>query len=240
MLVHALLPARCLACGRVVDEQGSLCEVCWKGLRFIGGDLCRICGRPREDGRPGDLACAECADEPPAYDIARAALVYGTVGRSLILSFKHGGRIAGASTFARWMVDAGRPMLTDGSLLLPVPAHRWRLFARGFNQAALLAGHVARQTGLVCLPDTLRRVRRTVSQQGLGSRERRANVTPEAFAVAGRDAHAIADRPVVLIDDVLTTGSTVNACSVILRRAGACRIGVLTLARVAPDETQPI
>ncbi|MCB1970902.1 MAG: ComF family protein [Geminicoccaceae bacterium] len=240
MMVNAVIPARCLACSRIIDIQGELCEVCWNALRFIKGDVCRICGRPFGGILPHERLCGDCMDEPPLYDRARAPLLYEGVGRRLVLRLKHGGHIEGARTLARWMASVAGPLIDDTSLLVPVPAHRWRLWSRGFNQAALLAGHVGRITGVPYLPQALERRQATVSQQGLGASERRVNITPAAFAMTASGAARIDGHGVILVDDVLTTGSTVNACAAVLRRAGARSVDVLTLARVAREESAPI
>ena len=239
-LVDIVLPARCLACGCIIEQQGALCTGCWSDVRFVAGAVCRYCGLPLGETSAVEPLCDRCSDEPPSYETARAPLRYEATGRRLILAFKHRDRIEGTRTFAQWMVSSGETMLSEDSVLVPVPLHRWRLLARGYNQSALLAREIARITGVEFLPDSLRRVRRTASQQGLGARERMENVTAAAFAMSAGDSERIRDRAVVIIDDVLTTGATVRACAAVLRRAGARRVDVLTLARVVHEEIAPI
>lgn len=235
-----MLPPRCLGCREPVERQGELCGSCWGPLRFLHEPWCARCGFPLPYDGPGPQACAACLERPPAWDRGRAALAYDEASRGLILRFKHAERIEAAATFARWMAAAGRDLLVDAELLIPVPLHRWRLLRRGFNQSGLLAARLARLTGVPWSPDTLVRVRSTASQQGLGATARRQNVTAAAFRVAERRARAVAGRRVLLIDDVLTTGSTLGACAQVLRRAGAARVDVLVLARVVKPSILPI
>ena len=179
-----------------------------------------------------------CAAEPPAFDRGRAALRYDGNSSRLILGFKRGGRLDGVALFARWMAQAGEELLADTDLIVPVPLHRWRLLRRGFNQSAVLAQRIA---GLSSGPGrrrVLQRHRATASQQGLSAAAREQNITPRAFRVARPER--VAGARVLLVDDVLTTGATLTACASVLRRAGAERVDVLTLARVVRDEALPI
>jgi ComF family protein len=178
--------------------------------------------------------------EPPVFDRARAAVRYDEVSRRLVLSFKRGARFEGLRSFGRWLAAAGADLLDDVDAILPVPMHRWRLLGRGYNQAALLAQALACQTGRPWLPDSLRRVRATASQQGLSAGSRLDNITAAAFGVPPRHAARIAGARLLLIDDVLTTGATVAACAKVLKRHGAARVDVLTLARVVRDGGGPI
>jgi ComF family protein len=176
--------------------------------------------------------CGICAVEPPAYDRARAALRYDEGSKRLVLAFKRGARFEGLRSFGRWLAAAGAELAADADWIVPVPLHRWRLLSRGYNQSAVLAAAVARETGRPWLPDTLLRVRATRSQQGLSAAEREANIDAKAFAVRLRHRDRIAGAKVLLVDDVLTTGATLTACTAALRDAGAARVDALALARV--------
>ncbi len=239
-LLDLLLPPRCLACGVTVDRQGSLCGRCWQEVLFITPPFCRQCGYPLPHSAVPDPLCAACLAEPPSFTHMRSALRYEGAGRRLILRFKHAERIEGVATFAGWMAEAANDILAEADILAPVPLHRWRLLRRGYNQAALLARAVARLAGRVHLPDLLERHRATASQQRLGARARRENVTPAAFRPHRRHARRIAGARILLVDDVFTTGATLEACAKVLLRAGAAQIDALTLARVVRNEAHPI
>jgi ComF family protein len=236
-VVDALLPPRCLACGRPVGAAGTLCPACWEAVVFLGPPLCRCCGFPFELAPPDSL-CAACHADPPAYDRARAVAAYDAASRGLVLGFKHADRTEAAPAFAVWMARAGAELLADAGLIVPVPLHRWRLFQRRYNQSALLAWQLARLSGVPCVPDLLQRRRNTPSQGRLSPAGRSRNVAG-AFRVAPRHAGRLKGRRVLLVDDVLTTGATVAACARVLKRGGAAGVDVLTLARVvrpaAPD-----
>ena len=237
--LDALLPPQCLACGELVGEPGALCGPCWGGLNFIAAPLCRTCGRPFEFDPSGNASdetvCGACIARPPDYAMARSALAYDDASRRLILGFKRADRTHAAPAFARWMARAGAGLLAEADIVAPVPLHWSRLLARRYNQSALLANALARLSGKTALPDLLRRRRRTPSQGGLGRSARFRNVAG-AFSVAPRHKARLAECNVLLIDDVLTTGATVEACAKALLRAGAAQVSVLTLARVLRPE----
>jgi ComF family protein len=228
-----LLPPRCLTCEAPVTAQGTFCAACFAGLSFITAPLCRRCGVPfaqaSEAGRGG--LCPRCIVAPPAFAMARAALRYDEGAKRLILPLKHGGRVELALPLARHMARAGAALLEAADLLVPVPPHRLRLLARRYDQAALLARHLARLSGLPWLPRGLRRVRRTAALADRGAAER-MQVVEGAFAVGGRAP--VAGRRVVLVDDVVTSGATADACARALLAAGAVSVAVLAAARV-PD-----
>jgi ComF family protein len=231
-LVNLVLPLRCAKCGVPVGEAGTLCPACWADLTFITTPLCACCGMPFSFAAPGDSRCASCIATPPPFHRARAALVYDEGCRGLILGFKHSDRTDLAPIFGRWLARAGAELLAEADFLVPVPLHRWRLFRRRYNQAALLAHALGRESGVATLPDLLVRRRATPSQGGLGRRGRARNVAG-AFALGRRGRHLVPGRTFLLIDDVHTTGATLAECAKLLVRAGAARVEVLTLARVA-------
>jgi ComF family protein len=229
--LNAVLPPRCLACGETVSDPGTLCAPCWSLLAFIAGPVCAACGIPFEfESAPGAL-CGACLARRPAWNTARAALIYDDASRGLILALKHGDRTDSAPALAGWMVGAGRTLLADADIVAPVPLHRWRLLSRRFNQSALLAHAIAARAGVSCVPDLLIRRRRTPSQGGLSAAGRARNVAG-AFRVNSLRADSLAGKRVVLVDDVLTTGATAESCAHTLLRGGAAAVDVLCLARV--------
>jgi ComF family protein len=227
-LVDAVLPPRCLACGEIVEEPEALCGRCWGGVTFFAPPWCAGCGLPFAHPMGEDAVCADCAREKRAWDRARAVLRYDKNSRPLILGLKHADHTHVAGAFGRWMQRAGGEVLGAAELLVPVPLHWTRLFRRRYNQAALLASAIRRAGGPPVAADCLVRRRKTPSQGHLGPLARARNVQG-AFAV--RRPAAVAGRRLVIIDDVMTTGATVDECARVLKRAGAASVGVLTLAR---------
>jgi ComF family protein len=233
-ILDVLLPHQCLKCAEVVGQAGALCAACWSEMTFMAPPYCACCGYPFEldlgPGADGDL-CGACLRDPPPYARARAVFRYDDASRPLILGLKHGDKTHGVPAFGTWLARAAGPLASEADLVVPVPLHRWRLFRRRYNQAALLAKAVAAATGIACAPDLLHRVRATKSQGRMSRSARRANVQG-AFAVAPRHREHLAGARVLLVDDVLTTGATMEAATRCLLRAGAGTVDALTLARV--------
>lgn len=228
-----VLPPRCLACGVTVGAVGTLCPSCWRGITFLGAPRCACCGYPFAfDLGEGGL-CGACAAHTPPYDRARAAMRYDDASRNLVLALKHGDRLHLAPALAQWMRRAGAELLGDADWLVPVPLHWTRLFARRYNQAAVLAQALARAGAPPVAAECLIRRRRTPSQARKNAAARRRNVAG-AFRV--RKPGEVRGKRIVLIDDVLTTGATVEECARALKRAGAARVDVLALARTVRGE----
>ena len=230
-LLDAVLPPLCLGCRKLVDRPGSLCTGCWSGLVFISSPKCEICGTPFETAPPGESICGACHAVPPLWAKARAAVLYDAASRPLILGFKHGDRLHAAPLFIGWLGLAGAEILETADVLVPVPLHPRRLIARRYNQSAVLARGLAARTGHSVSDRALRRVKPTPSQGRMTANQRARNVAG-AFDIEPKRTHEIADRHIVLIDDVRTSGATVNACTRVLIRAGARTVYVLTIARV--------
>jgi ComF family protein len=227
-VVDGLLPPRCLACGVTVGEPEALCGSCWAAINFFAPPWCAMCGLPFPHPMGDGAICGDCARQRPNWDRARSVLRYDKNSRRLVLMLKHGDQTHLAGAFGRWMWRAGGEVLANADLLVPVPLHWTRLFARRFNQSALLAQAIHAAGGPPVAADWLVRRRRTPSQGTLGPLARARNVRGAFALKRGRD---VKGRRIVLIDDVLTTGATAEECARVLRRAGAAYVGVLVLAR---------
>jgi len=232
------LPTLCVACREPVAGDG-VCATCWAKLSFIAPPFCPRLGIPFVyDPGPGMLSMEAIAD-PPAYAHARAAVRYDDVARTLVHALKYQDRTDLAPAMGRWMARAGHELLAEADLLVPVPLHWKRGWSRRYNQSGALARVIERQTGVKMSSEALRRVRQTQQQIGLSRKERASNVQG-AFKVAADRQSLIHGRRVVLIDDVLTSGATVDACARALLRAKAASVDVLVFARVVDTHKSPI
>ena len=241
-VLDLVFPPRCPLCGQALAGHDGLCPACWTGLAIPGSPACHLCQRPLASEEAShsadDLLCGPCAAEPPPHDGIAAATLYNAASRRLILSFKYGRRVALAPFLGRLMAArlkaVAGPAVGRDWLILPVPLHRWRLWGRGFNQSALLAQEIARHTGARPMVDALVRRRRTPSLGGLGGDER-ARVLDGAIDCTPRHRAALRRARVILVDDVLTSGATTNACIAALRAAGAEKVVIACFARVTGE-----
>jgi len=231
-LIDLIFPPRCLACPEPTDAPHGLCPACWRDTHFISGPVCGKCGVPLMGAAGPDDHCESCRRHPPAWDRGAAAVVYDGAGRRVVLALKHGDRLDTVRPLAGWMHAAGRALIAEADVIAPAPLHWRRLLKRRYNQSGELAKRLGRMSGKPVAVDLLTRVRATVPQEGMDRPTRAANQAG-AFAVATRRRAAVEGRAVLLVDDVLTSGATLSACADCLREAGARRVDVLALARVA-------
>lgn len=239
VVLDAALPPLCASCRTPLSDVGGLCPACWSHVSFIAPPYCERLGIPfAYDPGPGILSMEAIAD-PPAYGRARAAVRYDDIARDLVHRLKYGDRLDLATSMGRWMARAGRELLDDADALVPVPLHWRRLWGRRFNQAAVLAKAAAADSGVPVLTAALRRMRATTQQVGL-SRSARATNVQGAFAVTKEGKAAIYRKRLVVVDDVLTSGATVDACAKALLHAGASNVDVLVFARVVATVRVPI
>lgn len=220
------LPPRCGGCGAIVDEVDSFCADCWTKIEFLGLGGCTVCGLPLE-GTDIDT-CGRCLARPPRLQRMRAATAYGEISRSIALRLKYGRKVALGRTMARYMAPL-LGELPDNAVLVPVPLHRRRIWTRGFNQSAIVGRELAQRLGAAFEVDALLRVKPTPPLKGMSMQQRRRAVAG-AFRV--NSSAELRGRTVVLVDDVLTTGSTANACARVLKRAGAERVELISWTRV--------
>ena len=231
-LTDTLWPGRSLISG--LPARGALSTEDFSALNFITGAICNRCGRPQALDLGLDSECGACLAHPPKWTRARAALVYDDISRIPILAMKRAGRRDGLKVMANWMATAGKPLLEETDVIVPVPLNYRRLVLRGYNQAGWLSDALGRQARIPVRHAALKRIRPTPSQAGLSARERYRNVAG-AFKVTSSKIQQISDQRVLLVDDVLTTGATLNACTKALLSAGAAQINVIVLARVVRD-----
>jgi len=232
-LVDLIYPPRCPACGEGIAAQDGLCAACWAELALPGEPACTLCQRPFGGAAGEGAICAPCLADPPRHDGIAAGTLYNDASRRLVLAFKHGKRIALAPMLAK-MAASRLPELDGEWLVVPVPLHPWRLWRRGFNQSALLAREIALLRGQPVLVDALLRKKPTPTLGGLG-RAARARALSGAIAVNPRREAGLRDASVVLVDDVMTSGATSEACVRALKRAGAQKVVVACFARVLDE-----
>lgn len=233
--LQVVYPARCTLCGCHVESDFGLCGPCWRDTPFIAGLVCDTCGVPLP-GESGGHAehCDDCLSVARPWSRGRSALVYHENGRKLVLALKHGDRHDVVHPAALWMARAAQPLLTRSTLIAPVPLHWLRMLKRRFNQSALLAQALARETTLPVCPDLLIRPKHTRPLKGMGAEERHA-MLDGAIRVHPKRRSELIGRTVLLVDDVMTSGATLSAAAQACFSAGAQDVRILTLARTAKD-----
>ena len=234
-----LFPPVCPGCRRIVSASGTLCGRCWPQLRMIEHPVCPVYGTPFAHEMGEGFLSAQAIADPPPFARCRSAAAYDGAARRLVQALKYNDRTDLARWMAGWMHRAGHDLIADADVIVPVPLHAWRFFRRRFNQSAELGRALAQRTGLAFRPEALIRRRRTAQQVGLARSEREANVRG-AFAVPDTMLAQVHGRRVLLVDDVYTTGATVNAATRALKRAKALEVDVLTFARVLPGDFQSL
>ena len=219
-----------------MESDFGLCSLCWRETPFIGGTVCEGCGIPLQGAVDGHrIECDDCMQTLRPWRQGRAALLYADRARQLVLALKHGDRPDIARPAGAWLARAARPMIEPGTLIAPVPLHRTRLLRRRYNQAALLAAALAREVGADHCPDLLIRNRRTPKLEDVTAEER-LEILRGAITAHPKRRHRMAGRPVLLVDDVMTSGATLAACAGACHAAGAGSVDVVVLARVAKDD----
>jgi ComF family protein len=238
-LADIVVPPLCLACHERIGSHDALCATCWRQVAFIKPPLCDRLGLPLPYGDvSAPIVSAAAVAAPPPWQRARAVALYepnGPIAR-LVSGMKYADRHDARRLFGKWLAGAGRELLSQADIIVPVPLARWRLVQRQFNQSALLAAEVSKMTGVPWNPSLLAKTRSTRPQVQLAGAARRDNLKG-AFLVPARLRPGLAGRRVVLLDDVITTGTTMEACTRTLLAAGASGVDVLALAIASPPTT---
>lgn len=234
-VIDTILPPRCPGSGEIVEIQGAVSPNFWDQLQFIEKPFCKRCAIPFSFETDENNICAKCLEEDPFYDESRAPVVYNDASRRIILNFKFNDKTHYVHTFVPWMLRAGADLLGEADYIIPVPLHPKKIRMRKFNQAALLAHEISKKSDVKYIAEGLIRTRHTVPQKGLNKKERYKNISG-AFAIGDRYLDKFAHKNIIIIDDIFTTGSTLNECARILKNAGAAKVNVITIARVTKDE----
>lgn len=227
-----VMPPACPVCRAPLGRQNGLCPACWGKLRLIAPPYCASCGAPFDFSAGPGQTCAVCVAEPQRVRPARAAAFYDDGSKALILPLKHADRLDLAPLMARMMWAAGRDALAGADYLVPVPSHWTRLVRRRANQAAELTRALSVVSGIAYAPWALTRVKQTPLQGTHGGVKGRTKNVRGAFKVQGSSVARLKGKRLVLVDDVWTTGATVNACGHTLLAAGAAQVAAVTFARV--------
>lgn len=229
--LDAVTPSLCLMCSTPVEEASSLCVTCWDGLRHLDDPVCNVLGTPFAYDQGAAAVSPQALADPPAWDRSRAAVLFEDGAARLVHALKYQDRPEAGLLMARMMSRAGRRLIAEADVIVPVPLHRFRLWRRRFNQSAILAQRIAAVSSKPWRHDLLLRARRTRAQVGLDQAERRKNVKG-AFRLLPERRAEVTGSAILLVDDVRTTGATAEACALALKAAGAARVDLLTFALV--------
>ena len=210
-----------------MQETGGFCGACWSELNFITTPYCRICCFEFSfDPGEGNDICLKCNTTPPSYNLARSVLRFDEHSKKLIHALKYHDSTFIATNFAKIIVNMHREIISDVDYIIPVPMHKWKRLFRLYNQAQILAFEIGKELGVKMLPDVLIKMKHTKSQTGLSKQQRQENLKG-SIAVEG----SLKGKKIILVDDVMTTGSTVDLCAAKLKKAGAEEVVVVCIAR---------
>ena len=234
--IDSLLPSRCIQCGRQVSAVNTLCSPCWQQISFFIPPWCSYCGLPSQILSEKDLLCLSCLKNPKVFDICRSVFSYDQFSRMLILRLKHGDKSYSSQALSHWMsritlTSIPQKTINPHTLVIPVPTHPLNLLKRQFHHTAMISKNIAKQLHLEFAPDLMQRIEHN-TQKGKAVRQRINNLR-NTFALTEKAYDSLQNRPlVILVDDVITTGATMNICAKLLKSAGVKRVFALTAARV--------
>jgi len=226
IILNFLLPPHCPICHEKVIEPHAICGMCFSKLHFIGDNVCSVCGAPLP--LKGSKICGQCLQKKPAFNKAKSTLIYNETSKKLILPFKHSDHLELAPLIAKWMILCGKDLIQNRDIIMPVPLHKRRLFKRKYNQSAILSKIIAKQFCKDYQPSILQRIKNTPTQGHLNFKMRQKNIKG-VFSVV--NSNKITDKKILLIDDVYTSGATLNECAKVLIKSGAKQVDCLTFCR---------
>lgn len=231
--IDVVLPPRCPISGEIVGKQGELSPETWQQIDFIHAPFCIRCGIPFSFETDGNdtTECTECLQNSPAYNKARSCVYYNDTSKDLLLKFKHADQTFIVHCFIPWLLKTGQVFFEETDYIVPVPLHRSRLMKRKYNQAGIIAKQLSKKTDIPACLDGVLRTRSTAVQGSEGAKNRHKNVR-NAFGVNPKWQETLAQKSILLIDDVYTSGATATECTKALYCAGADNVNVLTVARV--------
>lgn len=231
-IIDIILPPRCLLCGKAIHSDSSLCSDCFANINFISKPYCKHCGLPLTGNSPDALCCINCLSHKSSFRLCRSAVKYDNFSKKLILDFKFSDHLENKKLLSYWLFMAGDDIFKQGvDVIIPVPLHCARLFKRKYNQSAVLADGLSKLCNIPADYSSLKKIKHTTPQIQCSGKQRTRNVK-DAFHVTAPES--IKGKRIVLIDDVYTTGSTLNECAKVLKNAGAKSVDALTVARVCP------
>ena len=229
VIIDLIFPKKCIICDKH-DCQNEICTECWVKIKFISQPSCFICSTPFLYEEEKEAICAPCIVNKPNYDRAIAILEYDDASKKIIHKFKYNDQLHILNYIVNLMTNIGKEIFNNIDMIAPVPIHKYKLLKRGYNQSALIAMNIASRKNLPYLPQLLIKSKNTIAQTGLKKSQRISNIS-NSFKLNHKFYANLAGKNILLIDDVITTGSTINECSRVLKKEGANKIFVLTLAK---------
>jgi ComF family protein len=230
-ILNIFFPNHCLHCEKIINKEALFCTTCWSRLKFITDPKCRICSYPFEIeliGKSSSLPCSKCIKDPPHFDKVITIFRYNEIIKKIISDLKYYDQTFIAKKIAKLLYNKIQPELENIDLVTIIPLHRNKLKKRKFNQVALISKEIIKHKKYI--PDLLFRTKETQTQVKLTQKQRVANIK-KAFMINRKHQDAIADKTILLIDDVMTTGATIEACAKALKKRKVKKIIVLTLAK---------
>ncbi len=225
-----IFPNACLSCRNLIDENAFLCLDCWKETELIGQNICNKCGDPLEFEIENELICGRCIRQMPIFNKSVSVFIFKGVTKEIIHKFKYEDQLHIAKKMVKLMLLKGQNLIEDSEIIAPVPMHFFKVLKRNYNQSAILAREIAENTDLSYVGDLLVKTKNTKPQFSLKYNERMQNLK-DSFKTQHKYLDLIKGKNILLIDDVTTTGATLNSCAKTLLDSGCKSVNVITLAK---------